>query len=381
MAETNGTTTTPATVPAPRRAVPAVQRQELAASEARAVTDTSATAVAAHAKAAIEARYGMAIRFRRDIDDVRQRLLRECQRPGFARVARYRVPRGGKQIEGASIRFAEAAIRIMGNLMVETPTLYDDPLRRIVRVEVTDLETNASYAKDLALEKTVERQVLKAGQQPISQRLNSSNKTVYTVEATEEDFAVKEAANISKAIRTLGLRLLPGDLLEESMQAVLATLHSETAKDPDAERKAIADGFAKVNVAPSHLKLYLGHELSQCSPAELVELRELFTAIRDGHTTWAEVMAAQNAENETAANATASKADKLAGGGTPQNVETTETTAADDEALVEGPAAPCSCPDGPGGLHYKTCPEVGAPPKPPTASGPATGAGLFGRRK
>ena len=379
--------TNPDTLPAARRQVPATrQRQELTAKEHAPIVETAATAVAAHAKAAIEARYAVALHRRRDVDDVR--VAKECSRPGFARVAKYSVPRGGKRISGPSIRLAEAAIRIMGNIQIETPTLYDDPSRQIVRIEATDLETNASYALDLVIEKTVERKVLRAGQVALGERINSSNERVYLVEATEDDFAVKKGAQVSKAIRTLGLRLLPGDLLDEAMAQVDATLHNEAAKDPDAERKAIADGFAKANVAPSHLKAFLGHELSQCSPAELVDLRALLRALLDGQTTWAEVLAEQNAASDQAGAATNAKADALrtkpeTGGGTvadpPADAgpnEPADDTTGDDAETVDGPAVNCACPDGLGGKHFPGCSAL----KPAPERREPTGRGLFEKR-
>ena len=386
--------TNPETLPAQRRQVPAIRdRQELAARETTALVETAATAVAAHAKAAIEARYSVALHRRRDIDDVRIRLLAECRRPGFAQVAKYRVPRGGKTIEGLSIRFAEAAIRLMGNISIETPTIYDDPTRRIVRVEATDLETNASYAKDLAIEKTVERSSLRKGQLALAERINSSGNKVYLIEATEEDFAVKEAALVSKAIRTLGLRLLPGDLQDEAGQVVEETLRSKVAADPAAERKAIADGFAKVNVAPSHLKQFLGHDLDQCGPAELVELRKLLRALLDGQVTWAEVLAEQNAASDQAGAATNAKAENLRTGtggnagtqpeGTGGETPAAETGGApvDDAETVDGPELNCACPDGLGGKHFRDCAELAkARAKTAAPTGTPSGRGLFGKR-
>ena len=89
--------------------------------------------VSAQAEAQIKARYLYAERHPRDLDLVRQKLLKECRRPAFAAVARYLKPRG-KGVEGPSIRFAEAAIRLMGNIAVEQSTIYDDREKRIVRV-------------------------------------------------------------------------------------------------------------------------------------------------------------------------------------------------------------------------------------------------------
>lgn len=261
-------------------------RQEFGAHESIARTETATTAMAAQAKAAVEARFILALQRPRDIDTVRVKLLNECKRPGFAQVARYSKPVGGQRIEGASIRFAEAALRLMGNVLPEMSVIYDDAQKRIVRVSVTDLETNLTYSSDVSVEKTVERANLKEGQIPLGSRKNSYGKTVYLLPATEDDIANKVNANVSKALRGHALRILPGDILEEAMELCIKTLSSEAAADPDRERKKIADAFAALRVMPTHLAEYLGHSIDQCAPAELVELRALYQAIKDGETTW-----------------------------------------------------------------------------------------------
>ncbi len=259
------------------------------------LAETATTAAAAQAKAAVEARYVVAWRNPRSDDAVRGKLLRECKRPSFAKVARYAKPIGRDKIEGPSIRFAEAAMRCMGNMLAETSVLYDDDDKRIVRVMVTDLETNMSYPKDIVITKLVERRYLRKGQEAISSRTNASGQITHTVRASEDDLLNKEGALISKAIRTCALRLIPGDLVDEAMDLCLATQRDAAAKDPDAERKSLADGFAQLNVTAADLEQYLGHDLSKCSPAQLVDLRAVFAAVREGETTWAAVLEAAGA--------------------------------------------------------------------------------------
>lgn len=75
--------------------------------------ETAASAAAAQSKALVEARYTVAINRPRDIDAVRQALLKECSRPSFAAVARYNKPIG-KGVVGPSIRFAEAVEMMPG---------------------------------------------------------------------------------------------------------------------------------------------------------------------------------------------------------------------------------------------------------------------------
>lgn len=252
--------------------------------------ETAATAVAEQAKAAIQARYMIAMGRPRDMDQTRSQILKECKRPGFAAVAKYSVPRGGKRVIGPSIRFAEAVIRCMKNILPEEMVVFDDSERRIKRITVTDLESNVTYSQDIVITKTVERSFVKEGAEVLGVRENSEGKKTYIVRATEDDLRNKEAALASKAIRGMALRLLPGDILDDAMAQVDATLKDHDAKDPDAARKAIVDAFAGLNVQPADLREYLGCDLAQASPADIVELRRVFMAIRDGETTWRDVV-------------------------------------------------------------------------------------------
>ena len=254
------------------------------------VHETSVAAVAAQAKATVEARYIVAQGRPRDWDQARVRILNECKRPRFAEVARYAKPVGNSRVEGPSIRFAEAALRCMGNVDIQTPTTYDDDEKRIIRVSVTDLETNATYSSDITMAKTVERRQVKQGQNVLGERLNSTGQKVFIVRATEDDLLTKQAALVSKAIRTNGLRILPGDIVEEAMDMVLSTLRDRDARDPNEARKRIIDAFSSVGVTPAQLRVYLEHEIEHCVPAELADLRAIYAAIRDGETTWAEVV-------------------------------------------------------------------------------------------
>lgn len=260
--------------------------------------ETASTAVAAQARAQIEARYIVAMKNPRDMENVRIKLLKECSRPGFADVARYSKPVGRDNIEGPSIRFAEAALRCMGNAVPESMVIWDDDDKRILRVSVTDIESNLTYSTDVVIPKTVERSRLSDGQQALGSRTNSRGSIVYTVRATEDDLLNKQNAQISKALRTGALRLLPGDILEECMDAVLATQKNRDAKDPDSARRKLLDAFAKLNVLPSQLAEYLGHDVSQTGPAEMSDLRAIYQALADGETTWAALMVSKKPGEE-----------------------------------------------------------------------------------
>lgn len=256
-----------------------------------AMQETASTAVAAQAKAMVEARYVMAMRRPRQWDQVRQDLLKECKRPSFAhnKSAYYRKPIG-QGVEGLGIRFVEVALRCMTNVLVETSMIFEDDSKEVHRVSVTDLESNVTYPLDVRVTKTVERSSPASDGTYIAVRKNSYNKNVYTVPGTEDDILNKRAAQVSKAIRTLGLRIIPGDLQDEAEAIIKSIRLDEAARDPGAERKKIADTFAEIGVKAADLAAYLGHALDTCSPTELVDLRGIYGAIRDGESSWKSVM-------------------------------------------------------------------------------------------
>lgn len=267
-------------------------RQEFGASQTTtALVETASTAVAAQAKAMVEARYVMAMQRPRNWDQVRQDIIRECRRPTFAhnKSAYYRKPIGNG-VEGLGIRFVEVALRCMTNVLIETTMIFEDDAKEVHRVAVTDLESNVTYPLDVRVSKTVERSKAADDGSYISVRKNSYGKNVYTVPANDDDLLNKRAAQISKAIRTLGLRIIPGDLQDEAEEIIKHVRMDEAARDPDAERKKLADAFAGIGVKAEDLTKYLGHALDACSPNELVDLRGIYGAIKDGEATWKTVM-------------------------------------------------------------------------------------------
>ena len=262
------------------------------------LTSAIGDAMAEQAKAEIQARYQLALHNPRDINTVRTMLLKACQRPRFAKIAIYRKPIGNTAVEGPSIRFVEEALRCFRNVFPQVSVIHEDARIRIIRTAVTDVESNLTYSQDILIEKTVERSDAR-GRTIIGQRLNTQGKTVYIVQATEDDLIVKQASLISKTTRTLGLRILPGDIVDDALEEIRTTRSAgEAAQDPDAPRKQMCDSWAQLGVLPSALAEYLGHDLSTITQAEMGELYGLEVAIREGQTTWHEIMAERIAARE-----------------------------------------------------------------------------------
>lgn len=253
--------------------------------------ETHQAALAAAAQASVNARFIMAIQRPRNWDDVRVRLLAECKRPGFAAVARYNKPIG-KGVKGPSIRFAEACFRYAQNMDAPITTTFEDKFKRILHVQLIDFETNASYSADITIDKVVERRDRK-DRTVLGERKNSRGDTVFVVEATEDELLNKQNALVSKALRTLILRMIPGDIVEEGQAECVRVMAEGDAKDPAAAKKKLVDAFAELGVMPKELEALVGHGLDVLQPAEMVELREAYASVRDGESTWRAILEAK----------------------------------------------------------------------------------------
>ena len=304
-------------------AATAVTRRTLEGDEIEYGAESAA--IAAQAKALVAARFLVAERRPRDVDTFRRKLLNECERPGFAEVAEYSRPQGQKKITGPTIRFAEAALRLFGNVAVDTAVVNDGPERRTIRNTVTDLENNFTIAKDTIFEKTVERKN-PADREVVGERLNTNGGWVYIVKSTEDEMQNKEAALISKAIRNEGLRLIPQDVVEDAMTTSRDTRSDSTAKDPALAVKQIVFWLNQRRIPVAEVERYIECPMDQATAAQLDDLVSICQAIDDGETTWRAIVEQkasadpnQQAKTATEARAAGLKNDigkaKGAGGG------------------------------------------------------------------
>lgn len=328
-----------------------VQRSALAI-DAR--HETAISAVAAKQQSSIQSRITQALARPRDYDTVRVAILKDCSRPVFAEKAKYRIPRGKKKdevtgewvdniIEGASIRFAESAIRAFGNADVSQTTIYDDDEKRIIDCVVLDLEKNISWSRQTTVEKTIERRTLKKGQVPIASRLNSYGDTVYILPAGDDDLAMKEGAQCSKALRTCIMRVLPTDIVEEAMRKVDSVMEKGIKTDPDAARKNLVDSFVTLGVKPIDLIEYMGgQQIDALTPAQLVSLQYLWVGLKDGVVTWPEALKASphvtqdDSEDKAAAAKAAQTRAKLED--TKKKIDAAKAKKAEAAAVKDEPA-------------------------------------------
>ncbi|HSW40819.1 MAG TPA: hypothetical protein VLL97_15155 [Acidobacteriota bacterium] len=238
------------------------------------------TAGAAEKQFEIQSAITVAKRFPRDEDAAFGRLMKATERTSFAECAGYSFPRGNSKVEGPSVNLARQAARAWGNMRYGLEVIRDDEDTRLIRGWAWDLETNLKVTAEDEFRKLIYR---KAGG---------------WVKPDERD--LRELTNRRGAILVRGciLQILPRDLIEDAIEQCKATLRSQAAKDPDAARKKLIIAFSGINVTAEMLVASLGHPLSQCSPAEIAELRLVYRSIADGNSTWAEYANPREAESE-----------------------------------------------------------------------------------
>lgn len=231
----------------------------------------------------------MAMRQPRDMDQVRQDLLKmPAARPSPTTRAPTTASRSAKGLK-VGIRFVEVALRCMKNVLIETSMIFErTPPRKCIAVSVTDLESNVTYPLDVRVSKTVERSKPMDDGSYISVRNNSYNKPVYR--PGQRRRPAQQARRADLPASHPGSRIIPGDLQDEAEEIIKSVRLNDAANDPDATRKDRR--CLRRNRRQSRLRLppISVTPLDQCSPPELVELRGIYGAIKDGEATWKTVM-------------------------------------------------------------------------------------------
>ena len=224
----------------------------------------------------IEAAVLIAQRHPRSEDAARVAMIKTCQNPLFAEKACYRYPRGktedGKPntVKGPSVVLAREMARVWKHMRHGFAVTADDDDSRTILAYSWDLEANGYEEKQAQFRKVIYRK----GQGNI----------------TPDERELLELTNRvgAKAERNCIIHLMPWLLVQELVEIADATMADSAAKDPDALRKKVADGFARLNVPIEQVEEFIGAKLAHCSPADLETLRQIWATIKAGESSWSE---------------------------------------------------------------------------------------------
>ena len=255
---------------------------------------TAAEMVAEQTRAEVQGAMTLAKKFPRDEEQARKSIVASCQSIKFAERAVYKKPVGKikvgnnwvqNYVEGPTIRFAEEMLRHWGNVKTQEFIIYEDFERRLVRVVSSDLQSNTSYSEDIIVEKTVERKN-PVGREVVRERLNSSGEKVSIVLATEDEIRNKEKALVSKAIRNNGLRLIPAHIVEEAIDYAKGIILSGVGKNVDDAIRKMKESFVDLGITVEDIEKYLKHPISKITTEDILELKKVHRAIKDGEAKW-----------------------------------------------------------------------------------------------
>lgn len=262
--------------------------------------ETAVSVMTTKARAEVESSLIMARKFPRNEDDIRTKVLKTCSIPSFAEKAKYKKPQGKTKndktgqwdqnyVIGPSVRLAEELFRQWGNIICEDSILFEDSSRRIVGIRAMDLQTLATRTAQFIVDKSIERKNA-FGREVISERLNTASERVFLVVATEDEVLSKQNNIGSKYRRNLIIQLIPTYILQDSIETIDAVIKSGIKENPEKAKNNVMDNFARIGILPSEIEKYLGHPMAQILPDEIAELKDIFTAIIEKETTWAEVI-------------------------------------------------------------------------------------------
>jgi hypothetical protein len=230
--------------------------------------------------AEVQAAMVIAKKFPRDPVAAMDRIIQSCTRQSLAEGALYSYNRGGSEITGPSIRLAETLAQGWGNLQFGIRELEQRGGESTVEAFCWDLETNT-------------RQV-KLFQVPHERHTRSGKKAL----TDPRDIYELVANQGARRLRACILGVIPGDVTEAAQKQCEVTLASKADTSPEAIKKLIA-AFATHGVTSEMLTKRLGNRLDAIRPAQMIQLRKIFTSLRDGMSVlsdWFEIQPAPVAD-------------------------------------------------------------------------------------
>lgn len=222
-------------------------------------------AMAARTVAEIQAQVFMAKQFPRDENQARARILRSCQRPGLASKAIYTYPKGGQRVSGPSIRLAEAMAQAWGNLDFNTIILEQRETESVCLSYCWDVETNTRASRSFI----------------VPHKISTKNgEKVLTDPREIYELAANQGA---RRLRACILSIIPGDIVDEAIDACNKTLSGNSKKPLIDRLRELADRFMTYYSVPLRsIEQYFGYPLDSFTEMDGADLAGIYTALRDG---------------------------------------------------------------------------------------------------
>jgi hypothetical protein len=189
--------------------------------------------------------------------------LAECKRPTLARTAIYTYPRGGTNVEGPSIRLAEAIARSWGNLQYGIVEVGRDGDESAMLAYAWDLQSN-----------NMARQEFKV--KHVRDTRNGSKALT-----DERDIYETNTNAAARRLRACILKLIPGDVVDACMDRCKLTLEQAMGRIEEAIPKMLG-AFSEIGVTQQMVEKRLKKSINAISYQDLVNLGNILNAVKDG---------------------------------------------------------------------------------------------------
>ena len=208
----------------------------------------------------------IAKKFPRNEAEAYAKIMQACGRKALAEQALYAYPKGGQTVSGVSIRFAEEVARLWGNIDYGIRELSQKDGISEMEAYCWDMQTNVSSSQrfTIAHERHTSKGVTKL----------TDPRDVYELTANMG----------ARRLRARILAVLPADLVDAAEQAIKNTLAGNTSESIEDQIRKMLTAFAKFGVTKELIEKRAGKQITEFFPEDVVELRTIFTSIKDSMT-------------------------------------------------------------------------------------------------
>lgn len=217
--------------------------------------------------AEVQAKMILARNFPRDPEVCMEMIRFECQNRELAETAIYEFPRGDSVVRGASIRLVECVARHWGNIISGIKEIGGDGRRTTVKAYCWDMQSNFYDEKIFEVE-----------------YVRNTRKGSYEITDARDKYEMMANMAVRRK-RACMQAIIPQFVIENAMQACTETL-SKSINETNIEdtKAAMLSAFAKFGdwITSEHLAAVCGKDWEHISARDIVKLRSLYNAIKDG---------------------------------------------------------------------------------------------------
>jgi hypothetical protein len=237
---------------------------------ARATMNAMGSIESNRAIAEVQGQVLMAKQFPRNQIEARANILEACKRVKLAETAIYSYPRGGSRIEGPSIRLAEMLAQYWGNI--------DYGIIELEQKAGVDKKAGESvmmaYCRDI--QTNTRRQIV--FNVPHIRQKRGGNQNL----SDPRDIYELVANMGARRLRACIMGIIPGDIIEEAVEACNKTLLGENDEPLIDRIKKMVTAFQTIGISQGMLEERVGHKMEVSLPTEIVQLRKIYKSIQDG---------------------------------------------------------------------------------------------------